>query len=151
MILVDSNAMIVFVIGLIDPSLLGKHKRASIYDEMDFNKLREILGDFSKVVTLPNVWTEVDNLLNDFTGSYKYPYINLIKSLTTVSTERYIESKRISDNPNFISLGLTDTLVLELSKECDLLVTSDSRLSDFALANSIRVYDMVKTKNELLK
>lgn len=50
----------------------------------------------------------------------------------------------------FNDLGLTDSLILEYAKNCKLLITSDSQLSDYARANGIEVYDMVKSRNEKL-
>ena len=75
MILIDSNALVVLLIGLMDMSLIGVHKRASIYEEQDFNDLLFVIESFDNLVVLPNVWTEVDNLLNDFAGDHKYLYI----------------------------------------------------------------------------
>lgn len=151
MILVDTNALVVLLVGLMDTNLLGKHKRTSIYDKEDFDNLLATIGDFKNIVTLPNIWTEVDNLLNDFNGNYKYSYINQITTIIKETSETYLKTKQVCDNYNFIDLGLTDTLIIELAKECNLLITSDSRLSDYAMANGIKVYDLVRTKNEQLK
>lgn len=46
---------------------------------------------------------------------------------------------------------MTDSLILDEAKNCRLLITSDSILSDYAIANGIEVYDLVKVKNEKLK
>lgn len=73
--IIDSNALVVLIVGLIDPNLLKTYKRTSIYAEEDFRELLNVLGDLDQVVVLPNVWTEVDNLLNNFSGNYKYPYV----------------------------------------------------------------------------
>jgi uncharacterized protein YaiI (UPF0178 family) len=43
---------------------------------------------------------------------------------------------------------VTDSLLLEYSKECELLITSDSKLSDYAVASGISVFDLVKNRNE---
>ena len=64
------------------------------------------------------------------------------------TTERYLSSLRGAENPYYFDLGLTDSLILECAKECNLLITSDSRLSDIARANGINVYDMVMARNE---
>lgn len=39
MILIDSNSLVVLILGLIDPELINTHKKTSIYDEEDFYKL----------------------------------------------------------------------------------------------------------------
>lgn len=33
MILIDTNALVILILGLIDPKLISKHKRTSIYIE----------------------------------------------------------------------------------------------------------------------
>lgn len=150
--IIDTNALVVFVIGLIDPKLFKTHKRTSIYDKEDFHNLVNIIGgDLTQIMILPNVWTEVDNLLNNFSGTYKYPYISTVVNLIKECTESYISSETVVENHEFYNLGLTDSLILEQAKKCQLLITSDSSLSDLAKANGIAVYDLVKAKNEKLK
>lgn len=148
MILIDTNALVILLIGLIDPRLFKSHKTTSIYEEQDFFDLLVVIGDIKRLVVLPNVWTELDNLLNNFGGNYKYSYIEQITKTIQVTTERYIESVKATESFTFFEIGLTDTLLLEVAKECQLLVTSDSRLSDYAMASGIPVYDLVKNRNE---
>jgi len=150
MILIDSNALIVLLIGLIDPKLFKTHKTTSIYDEEDFRELLHVIGDFNNIIVLPNIWTEVDNLLNNFGGNYKYSYIQKITEIIKNTSEKYIDSKTGTECESFFDIGLTDSLVLEQAKSCKLLITSDSKLSDYAIANDIKVYDLVKVKNEKL-
>jgi predicted nucleic acid-binding protein len=147
MIIIDSNALVVLLIGFIDPNLIKSHNRTSIYDEEDYYELLQVIGDINNILVLPNIWTEVDNLLNNFSGNYKYPYINKITDTIKLTTEKYLKSAIACENHAFFELGLTDSLILEIAKECQLLITSDSRLSDYAIANGIRVYDLVKAKN----
>jgi hypothetical protein len=146
--LIDANALIILLIGLIDPKLINKHKRTSIYEERDFYDLISFVGDIKELVVLPNVWTEVDNILNNFTGNYKEKYIEQITNTIKSTTEKFMESKTATESVGFYDLGLTDSLMLEYSKECKLLITSDSSLSDYAIANGITVFDLVKNRNE---
>jgi hypothetical protein len=146
--LIDANALIILLLGLIDPKLINKHKRTSIYEEQDFDDLVAFVGDIKELVVLPNVWTEVDNILNNFSGNYKIKYIEQITSTIKLTTEKFIESKTATESIGFYDLGLTDSLMLEYSKECELLITSDSSLSDYAIAHGITVFDLVKNRNE---
>lgn len=99
---------------------------------------------------LPNVWTEVDNLLNNFTGEHKYQYILKITKIIKESSEQFMSSLIAINSHSFYDLGLTDSLLLNLAKECELLITSDSSLSDYAIANGIKVFDIVKNRNSRL-
>ncbi len=147
MIIIDTNALVLLLIGLIDTNLIETHKRTSIYEEEDFDNLVSVIGNINQLIVLPNIWTEVDNLLNNF-SSYKHSYIENLKSTIKNTTEKYFESNSITEKEHFFDLGLTDSLVLECAMDCKLLITSDSKLSDYAIANGIRVYDVVKARNE---
>lgn len=150
MIIIDANALVVLLIGSINPKLIESHKRTSIYSEEDFHELLFAVGNIEKLVVLPNVWTEVDNLLNSFSGHYKYQYVRIIFEIIKVTSEKYLNSILGAESNSFYDLGLTDSLILEYAKSCEFLITSDSRLSDYAIANGIKVYDMVKIRNEKL-
>ena len=150
MIAIDTNALVVLIVGLIDPRLLKTHRRTSIYKQQDFEELSIVIGNISNLNILSNVWTETDNLLNNFTGNYKYQYIQNITASVQATTEIYVPSKTAVINPYFFDLGLTDCLLLEQAKTCSLLITSDSTLSDYATALGIQVYDVVKNANNRL-
>lgn len=148
MILIDSNALILLILGLINQDLIAKHKTTSIYTKKDFEDLLIVIKDLNNLVVLPNIWTEVDNLLNRLSGNYKWPYIEKLKALVSQASEQYLESELGINSDYFISVGLTDSLILELGKKCDLLITADSSLSDIAIANGMKVYDVVRKRNE---
>jgi rRNA-processing protein FCF1 len=148
MILIDSNSLIVLLLGLINPKIINTHKRTSIYDEQDFFNLIDVI-DIKKLVVLPNVWTEVDNLLNNFRGFQKEQYVEQFISIVKKSSEKYLESLNVeNDISSFYTLGLTDGLILKLAKECEMLITSDSVLSDMAKAHGVIVYDLKELKNQ---
>ncbi len=151
MILIDTNAFIVLVLGIIDKNLIKTHKRTSIYEETDFFNLLNFVGeDLSKILVLTNIWTEVDNLLNDFKGDYKYKYYLTLKNLLEETTEQYFETNRLIENINLEYVGITDSIIIEVAKECKYLITGDSKLSDLAIANGIAVYDLVELRNHRL-
>jgi len=150
MIFVDTNALVVLIVGLIDTSLISSHRRTSIYEKVDFENLTYLIGDLDKIVTTPNVLTEVDNLLNNFQKGHRWAYFQVIKDLISNSTEQFIESKLCLNSTAFFDLGLTDTGILEICKACDFLITGDSKLADYASAFGIKVVDLVKIRNQRL-
>ena len=146
--LIDTNSLVVLLIGLIDPQLIQRHKRTSIYEKQDFDELLLFIGDIKKLIVIPNVWTEVDNLLNNFNRGHKESYIKQITNIIKLSSEKFIASLNAVESNGFFDLGLTDSLLLEYAKECDVLITSDSQLSDYAIASGVKVFDLVKNRNE---
>lgn len=148
MILIDSNALVLFLIGSIDIRWVGVEKHTSIYDEQDYYELVDKIQDINKLVVLPNVWTEVDNLLNRTRGNRKYVYLQLLIKLIKESTEEYLKSSQIENDNLLDDLGLTDILLLRYATQCNLLITGDSTLSDHAKANGVKVYDIKRRANE---
>lgn len=151
MIAIDTNALILLIIGSIDPRLFKNHKRTSIYSNEDYEYLTEIIGEYNRLIVLPNIWTEVDNLLNDFSGRYKDVYVEKMKYATREISEEYLKSFEATQNYAFFDLGITDTQVLSISKKCDFLITADSRLSDYAISLGVQIIDLVKRKNDILQ
>lgn len=86
-------------------------------------------------------------MLNNFTGNYKYPYIEELARMFHSTVEEYIPSIYAPAREEFFNLGLTDTLLLQRAKSCDLLITADSQLALYANAHKICVYDMVERRN----
>lgn len=135
-----------------DPLLITKNKRTSIYNEKDYYNLCNIIGKLESLVVLPNIWTEVDNLLHYYYNKgYKDLYMSIIIQAIKNTSEKYLQSNIIERNSEFYDLGLTDTLILQHAKNCKLLITSDSMLSDYAKSRGIKVFDMKKIANERLK
>ncbi|WP_157807080.1 PIN domain-containing protein [Algoriphagus formosus] len=146
----DTNALILLIVGFIDKALISSHKRTSIYEPIDFENLTFLIGDLEKVVTTPNVLTEVDNLLNNFQKGHRWAYYQVIREIITKSSEKFLEARKVIDFDAFLQLGLTDTGILEICKNCDLLITGDSKLADYANAYGIKVVDLVKIRNNRL-
>lgn len=149
--LIDANSLVILIIGLIDPKLVNTHSRTSIYDEHDFYKLKLFVEKYDTLVVLPNVWTELDNLLNKFSGKRKEHYVDVLKNMLEATSEEYLASIEAPKSSVFYDLGLTDSLLLEYSKECGCLITSDSKLSDYACGFGVEVFDLVKIKNDTIK
>ncbi|MGM0581733.1 MAG: hypothetical protein ACQETL_13690 [Bacteroidota bacterium] len=149
--LIDSNALLVLILGLMNPSLINKHKKTSIYSSEDYENLLGVIGSIESLVVLPNIWTEVDNLLNKFNRNQKELYVEKIIQTIKNTTEQYLQSNLIEENHAFYDLGLTDTLILEHAKNCELIITSDSTLSDYARSQGVEVFDLKELANYKLK
>lgn len=149
MILVDTNALVIVVLGLMDINLINSHKTTSIYEEEDFYNIMHLIdNDLKNILAIPNTLTELDNLLNSFGGSYKHLYHTIIRKILFETTEKVFTSLSVIDSPYLSTLGLTDSIILSIANHFDALITSDTLLSDVASANGIVVYDLVKVRND---
>ena len=148
----DANALLIVVLGYMDPHIIEHHKRTSIYQAEDFNTLLELIQRSEEVLILPNVWTEVDNLLNNFRGERKYRYYLAVKTLIQSTSEVYLPTEQsLEPMDRHFNLGIADSLLLTLALRREtLLITGDSRLSDYAKTLGIRVFDVVENRNARL-
>ena len=144
--LIDTNALIVVVLGMINPKLVNTHPRTSIYEEQDFLDIINFIGEMENLIVLPNVWTEVDNLIENFKGNYRYKHLTNVVSLIEKTTEKFIPTVQATRSECFSYLGITDSVLFECAKNSDALISSDSKLSDFARAYGIHVFDVVKNR-----
>lgn len=142
MMVIDTNALVLLIIGLIDKSMILRHKRTSDYSIDDFNQLMLLIASPSMLIAPTNVWSEVDNLLNKFKGSHKSEYYLLLKKLIIETTEEYIMTQSIMETKAFQSIGVTDSILLELSIKTGRLITSDYDLTNIARNKGVRVYNL---------
>lgn len=150
-IFVDTNALTLFILGTINRNYIGKHKRISVYAEQEYRLIVGHIKNAKRLVSLPNIWTEVDNLCNGLKGENKRKYSNILHNVVTDSHEKYVESKIITNKSEFLVIGLTDTAILDVASTCDLLITGDSQLANYAESQNIRTLDLKKIANDRLR
>ena len=59
---VDTNLLLVLVVGLLDPEQVEKFKRTRSYTREDYSLLSDFVSGYDGLLTTPNVLTEVSNL-----------------------------------------------------------------------------------------
>jgi hypothetical protein len=133
-VLLDSNLLLVYLSGSIDPRLFGRFKRVSAYTIKDYELLVRLLGFFSILLTTPHILTEVSNLANSLPEQFKpewnQHFAMLIASQqdTPGLRERWMPATDLTQIPEFAALGIKDAALSALSLEA-LVVTEDYRLS----------------------
>lgn len=75
MIVIDTEPLVLYIVGMININFINQSRKTSIYNKSDFKLLQEVIGDASKLLVPPNVWTETDNHLNNIVGQYNFVYI----------------------------------------------------------------------------
>ncbi|HEV7645893.1 MAG TPA: hypothetical protein VGO50_18280 [Pyrinomonadaceae bacterium] len=122
-ILIDTNIFLLYIVGSLDISLVPEFKRTSDFSESDFEKVSKFIDFFDVKITTPNILTEVSNLIG------KKPELRAALGIyITKLNEIFIESAKVSEHNAFIEFGLTDTAILNISKDSFLVVTDDRPL-----------------------
>ena len=127
-LLLDSNLLLLLVIGTYDLRLVDTFKRVSNYSASDFAILARLISGFRNLLATPHVLTEVSNLANSLPWSIKADWFNHFSRRITRLEERHIPAANLASLPEFSVFGLTDAALFELAKST-LLVTADERLA----------------------
>ncbi len=70
-ILIDTNLLLIFIIGMCDKNYIATFKRTKTFSSEDYDILFHILQPFCKIITTPNILTEVSNHLGFLEESLK--------------------------------------------------------------------------------
>lgn len=156
-LIVDTNLLLLIVVGSVDRALVENHKRLKDFTAKDYDFLSgTIVPLFEKLVIVPNVLTEVANLSRHVGLQVRQRdaarlILQGIRNLAESATEVYVPSSVAVQCPEFLELGLTDAVLLTLSTldtEGDepTLLTVDEELFDRALSNGYSVLDYTQLR-----
>jgi len=127
-VLVDSNLLLLVFLGGYDRRQIGTNKRLAVFTSEDFQLLTIFLRQFSRIVTTPNILTEVSNLSSAIPDTKKAAYFTWFASRLAVLQEEYVPSIAALGN-RWARFGLTDAGIAEIAKSRYLVLTDDFRLS----------------------
>jgi len=130
-ILVDTNLLLVLVVGICDKARIATFKRTKGYSEEDFELLVKVLRTFPLITTTPNILTEVSNFLGQLPEDVKPKHFNLFAAQISRLVEQFYESSIISRNSDFWKFGITDCGVIEHARDSYLVLTDDLKLCNY--------------------
>jgi len=136
-VLIDSNLLLLYVVGKYSPEKIAKFKRTSVYTVDDYLILEKIVRFFKMVVTTPNILTEVSNLARQLPEWIRKDYFDEFRKEIVVLNEEYIESRVVCNIEQFPKLGLTDGGIIEAARGNYLVLTDD-----FPLYNTLLNLDI---------
>lgn len=127
-LILDTNLLVLYIVGIHDPDRIEKFKRTNTYSIEDFELLVEFIRQFGGFSTTPNVLTEVSNLVEGVKYNNLLLLTTLSNSTINVVEEHYIESLKVTDeddNKAFIKFGLSDAVLYGLAQRNYLILTDD--------------------------
>jgi rRNA-processing protein FCF1 len=132
-ILLDSNLLLLFFVGIYDPRRILSFKRTKSrgFTTDDFDLLVSVLGSFTAVVTTPNILTEVNSLSNQLRRDEKRNYYSSFADGVGRLEEEHTPSVGICGLEHFKTFGLTDSGIINLAKGRFLVLTVDSALAAY--------------------
>lgn len=133
-ILVDTNLLLLYVVGAYDANHIERFKRTSTFTADDFDLLARLLGNFEAIVTTPPILTEVSNFVGQLSQGHRRPCTRLLQRLIPELEEEHRASSSVSAHDYFLQFRLTDAGIADISAGTYLVVTDDLPLYH-ALAN----------------
>jgi hypothetical protein len=126
--LIDTNLLLVYCVGIYEPARIPRFKRTAAFTIADFELLAQFFTFFEKIVTTPNILTEVNSLSNQLSEDLKVSYYPEFARQITLLEEHYLPSADISALASFHRLGLTDLGIAKLVRDSYLVLSDDLRL-----------------------
>ncbi len=127
-LLVDTNLLLLYIVGANDPDRISRFKRTTKFTVDEFKLLERFLSLFERVVTTPNILTEVSNLLGQLPENLHPSFYGHFAKHIPRFEEHYSSSTSISITTHFDRFGLTDSGIAELVKGKHLVLTDDLSL-----------------------
>lgn len=124
-LIIDTNLLVLLVVGLSSKNLIGLHKRLRAYSVSDFDLLLAFLKSYSPIVICPNVWTEASNIARQIPEPSRRIIGVVMGNLMESSQEVYVVSSNAAKRSEFLDLGLADAAMLEISPKSTPILTSD--------------------------
>ena len=126
--LIDSNLLLVYCVGVYNPARIARFKRTAIFTVEDFELLTQFFAFFEKIVTTPNILTEVNSFSNQLAEDIKATYYPEFAKQITLLEEHFVPSAEVCALASFDRLGLTDVGIAKLVRDNYLVLSDDLRL-----------------------
>lgn len=151
-ILIDTNILLLFLIGTVNKDRITKFNRTQQFIPEDYELLLDFMAKFQKLITTPNILTEVNSLANQLGEPERSQCFAIFARFTQnveLLNEHYIKSLDAVSTDKFIKFGLTDSGILTLAKGKYLVLTDDLKLANYLRTveidvinfNNIRVFN----------
>lgn len=129
-VLVDTNLLVLLVVGMSGRDKIGRHKRTREFEEEDFDLLLSLLDPFDTYWVTAHCLAETSNLMAQ-TNDKERPM--LLEGLASFckhkgAKESNIAMSRIFKDHRYPRLGVADTGFLQKSRTVNCSITTDLAL-----------------------
>jgi rRNA-processing protein FCF1 len=123
-VLLDTNLLVLYLIGKVNPRRILRHKRTARYDLHDFKLLDDLVDGFGKLIATPHLLSQTSDLAA-LDGAERALCRLIFKAMIQAMDERYDESGLVVEDSAFIRLGLADAAIAMASRHNFLVLTDD--------------------------
>ena len=131
-LLIDTNLILLYIVGSIDISRIKDFSRTSMFSEDDFSRVSKFIDYFDLKITTPHILTEASDLIGN-----RQDLQFILRAFLENSEEMFLESATVSKNSAFLKFGLADAAIVATAKDSYLVFTDDRPLYGFLINSQI--------------
>lgn len=131
--ILDTNVLVLFVVGATSIDLIEKHKNLREFRARDYDTLIGLLASAQNIYVTSNVLSETSNLLAQIGEPNKGDIFSEFQSILLASgkfIEFYVPASKSAAQDVFVRLGLTDAAFLTDHAIDATILTTDAVLAD---------------------
>jgi len=147
-IVLDTNLLLLLTVGLANREYVTRHKRLQSFDAGDFDLLLKVVRGASGVILIPHVLAETSNLARYCKDTMRFEIASKLGTVISDGTEHFLPSRVAVSRPEYLSLGLTDAVLLETTASGGTLMTADFDLYWAALTAGMNVENFSHIKEQ---
>ena len=107
-LLIDTNLLILYLVGRTNQQRIGTFKRTRAYTQEDYHLLEDLIAHFKRIVTTPQILTETSNL-TDMSGPELRKVRDRFRDSVEDADQSITEAKRVVKDQDFLRLGFADS------------------------------------------
>ncbi len=104
-----------FVAGVVDRGLIGRHRRLRGFTAADCETLVDLIAQVDRVLVTPNTLTEASNLLGQHREPERSQLLDGLRYVIEECREIVVASTEAARSRVFRRLGLTDAALFEVA------------------------------------
>lgn len=124
-VLVDTNLLVLLIVGTADRKLIAKHRRTREFTERDYDELCARLEGFDEMWVTVHCLAETSNLLKHTNNRAVPGLLRYLAAFCSGTRESYLPKDRLVADDLFVRLGVADTGFVQKSKRVDCSITVD--------------------------
>lgn len=145
-VIVDTNLVVLLVVGTASKDYISKHKRLTSFSRDDFDLLVILLSQFSDIVTVPHILSEVSSIARHIENPARDKIQGALRDFIESCTEIPIQSIDGARRTEFHRFGITDAVILHVCAMATggatpTLLTADTKLANAAHSLGYSVID----------
>lgn len=149
-ILIDTNILLLWLVGSVNRQRISKFNRTQQFAAEDYDILLRLLEYFfPKIITTPNILTEVNSLANQLGEPERSQCFEKLSEVAIELKEYHIKSVVAVSVSSFTRFGLTDCGILELARDRYLVLTDDFKLARHLQSSNVDVINFNHLRNYL--